>query len=136
MPHKNTNYAYQFNFLKTSLVMSMTNQVQIIGHLGKDPEIKSHESGKKSARFSVAAREAYINEAGKRVETTEWINVTAWNGLANISEKFLHKGKQVAIAGKVHTREYTDANGQRKWITEVVANDILLLGKKEKEAEA
>lgn len=113
-----------------------TNMVHIIGHLGKDPEIKSHESGKKSARFSVAAREAYINEAGKRVETTEWISVTAWNGLAVISERYLQKGKQVAICGKIHTREYTDAKGERKWITEVVANDILLLGGKPKEEAA
>ncbi len=113
-----------------------TNQVHIIGHLGKDPEVKTHESGKKSARFSVAAKEAYINEAGKRVETTEWISVTAWNGLANVSEKYLQKGKQVAICGKIHTREYTDAKGERKWITDVVATDILLLGTKPKEEAA
>jgi single-strand DNA-binding protein len=146
MPLKNTNYALQFicqlffqlfHFLKTSLIMtSMTNHVQIIGHLGRDPEIKSYESGKKSARFSVAAREAYINDEGKRVETTEWVNIAAWNGIANIAEKYLHKGKQVAIAGKIHTREYTDAKGERKWITEVIATDLLLLGGTRKEEEA
>lgn len=116
---------------------ALTNRVQIIGNLGKDPEIKTFESGKKNARFSVAANEAYVNEAGKRVESTEWVNVTAWDGLANIAEKYLHKGNQVAICGRLHTRDYTDAKGEKKWITEVIATDILLLGSKpKKEAEA
>lgn len=116
-----------------------TNQVHIIGHLGKNPEIKTTTNGKKSARFNVAAREAFVNAEGKRVESTEWITVVAWEGLAEISEKYLHKGKQVAICGRIKTREYNDAQGQRKWITEVVATDILLLGGKPKaevEAEA
>lgn len=109
---------------------ALTNHVQIIGHLGKDPEIKTTQTGKKTARFNVAAREAYTNQEGKRVENTQWIAVVAWEGLATISEKYLHKGKQVAVCGRIHTREYTDAQGQRKWITEVVATDILLLGGK------
>lgn len=116
--------------------MTVANQVQIIGHLGRDPEIKTYESGKKSARFSVAARETYINEAGQRVDNTEWITVVAWNSTANIAEKYLHKGKQVAIAGKLHTSNYTDAKGERKWITEVIAGEILLLGGTRKESEA
>lgn len=115
---------------------SLTNQVHIIGHLGRDPEIKTFENGKRKATFSVAARQAYVNEDGKRVETTDWINVAAWEGLAQIAEKYMHKGKQVAIAGRLHTREYTDAGNQRRWITEVIATDILLLGGTRKEAEA
>lgn len=115
----------------------LTNQVHIIGNLGRDPEVKTFGSGKKNARFSVAAREAFVNEAGKRVESTQWISVSAWDGLAGVAEKYLHKGKQVAVCGRIHTRDYTDAKGERKWITEVVATDILLLGKAEKqEAEA
>src|ERR1044072_8074683 len=108
MPHKYVHHLFfqLYHFLKTILVMTFqTNKVQIIGHLGKDPEVKTHESGKKSARFSIAAHEAYVNEAGKRVETTEWINIRAWNGLANVSEKYLQKGKQVAISGRLQTRE-------------------------------
>lgn len=116
--------------------MSMTNQVQIIGHLGRDPEIKTFESGKKNARFSVAANEAYVNDAGKRVESTQWVNIIAWEGLANIAEKYLHKGKQVAVCGRIHTHDYTDAKGEKKWVTEVVATDILLLGGTRKEVEA
>lgn len=107
---------------------SITNQVHVLGHLGKDPEIKTTPAGKKNARFNVAARETYINAEGKRVENTQWITVVAWDGLATISEKYLHKGKQVAVCGKIKTRDYTDAKGERKWITEVVATDILLLG--------
>ena len=106
----------------------LTNQVHIIGNLGADPEVKTTSGGKKTARFQVAAREAYVDINGKRVESTQWISVVAWNGLANISEKYLHKGKQVAVCGRLNTREYTDAKGERKWVTEVVATDILLLG--------
>ena len=109
---------------------ALTNQVHVLGNLGKDPEIKKFESGKKCASFSVAAREAFVNEQGKRVESTQWINVVAWNGLADIAEKYMHKGKQVAVCGRLNTRDYTDAQGQRKWVTEVVASDILLLGGK------
>lgn len=115
---------------------SLANQVHIIGHLGADPEVKTFETGKKKANFRVAAREAYLNEAGKRIETTEWINVVAWEGLAQIAEKYMHKGKQVAIRGRIHTRDYMDANNQKKYITEVIATEILLLGGKPKEAEA
>ena len=109
---------------------SLTNQVHIIGHLGKDPEVKTFGSGKKNARFNVAARESYINEAGQRVDATQWITVIAWEKLAGVAEKYLHKGSQVAICGRLHTRDYTDAKGERRWITEVVATDILLLGAK------
>ncbi len=105
-----------------------TNNVHILGHLGQDPKIKTTTKGKKSATFNVAAKEAYINAEGKRIESTEWINVIAWDGLAVICEKYLHKGKQVAVCGKIKTSEYTDAKGERKWLTQVVAIDILLLG--------
>lgn len=114
---------------------AITNQVHILGHLGKTPEIKTSQSGKKSARFSVAAREAYVNAEGKRVENTQWINVVAWDGLATVSEKYLEKGKQVAVCGRLNTRDYVDAKGEKKWITEVVATDILLIGTKPKEED-
>lgn len=141
MPHKNTNYAYEFiyqlffqlfNFLKTNLVMSMQNQVHIIGHVGKDPEIKTTQNGKKNARFSVAAKEAFVNAEGKRVESTQWVSILAWEGLATIAEKYVTKGSQIGVQGKLVIREYTDAKGERKWITEVVADEILLLGTKPK----
>lgn len=109
------------------------NHVHILGNLGSNPEI-TKENDRRCARFQVAARESYVNAEGKRVENTEWVSIVAWDGLANIAEKHLTKGRQVAICGKIHTREYTDAKGERKWITEVVASDILLLGSKEDKA--
>lgn len=115
---------------------SLTNQVHLLGHVGKDPEIKTLQSGKKKASFSVATKYASINEQGKRIESTEWVTVVAWEGRAEIAEKYLHKGKQVAICGRLHTHDYTDSSGQRKWFTEVIASEILLLGGKTKEEEA
>lgn len=114
---------------------SITNQVHILGHVGKVPEVKTTPTGKKTARFSVAANEAYTNAEGKRVESTQWINVVAWENLAVIAEKYIVKGKQVAICGRLTTREYVDAKGEKKWITEVVATDLLLLGTKTKQEE-
>lgn len=114
----------------TKAMSSLINHVHLIGRLGKDPEVKTFESGKKSARFSVVTREVHINESGRRVESTEWISVTAWEQLANVAEKYLHKGSEVAICGRIQTRDYIDAKGERKWITEILATDILLLGAK------
>lgn len=111
---------------------ALTNQVHIIGHLGADPEIKTTTTGKKTSRLRVAAKEAYVNAEGKRVESTEWITVVAWEGLAERTEKFMRKGMQVAICGRIHTRDYVDAKGEKKWITEVIATDILMLGSPEK----
>jgi len=116
--------------------MSMQNQVHIIGHVGKDPEIKTTQNGKKNARFSVAAKEAFVNAEGKRIESTQWVSIIAWEGLATIAEKYVSKGSQIGVQGKLVIREYTDAKGERKWITEVVADEILLLGTKKKPAEA
>lgn len=107
---------------------SMTNHVQIIGNLGKDPEVKTTTNGKKYARFSVAAKEAFTNADGKRVENVQWVNFVAWEHNATIAEKYLHKGKQVAIVGKLSIKEYTDPKGEKKSATEIVVQDILLLG--------
>lgn len=106
----------------------MTNHVQIIGNLGRDPEVKTTTNGKKYARFSVAAKEAFLNAEGKRVENVQWISFVAWENNATIAEKYLHKGKQVAIVGKINNRQYTDQKGEKKSITEIVVQDILLLG--------
>ena len=114
---------------------SITNQVHLLGHVGKAPEIKSTSNGKKTARFSIAAREAYVNAEGKRVENTQWVNVVAWENLATVAEKYIDKGKQVAVCGRLSVREYVDAKGEKKWITEVVATDILLLGTRSKQEE-
>ena len=107
----------------------MKNRVQLIGHVGNDPEIKNLEGGKKVANLTIATNDSYKNEKGEKVEQTEWHKVVAWGKTAEIIEKYVTKGKEIAIEGKLTHRSYEDKTGEKRYITEVVANDILLLGK-------
>lgn len=107
----------------------MRNRVQLIGHVGNDPEIKNLDGGKKVANFTIATNDSYKNEKGEKVEQTEWHKVVAWGKTAEIIEKYVTKGKEIAIDGKLTHRSYDDKNGEKRYITEVVANDVLLLGK-------
>ncbi|MFB9077915.1 single-stranded DNA-binding protein [Flavobacterium procerum] len=106
---------------------AMKNRVQLIGNIGNDPEIKTLESGKKLAHLTIATHDVYRNEKGDKVEQTEWHRVTAWGKVAEIIEKFVTKGKEVVIDGKLTHRSYDDKNGEKKYVTEVVVNEILLL---------
>ena len=106
----------------------MKNRVQLIGHVGQEPEIKNLESGR-VANFTIATNENYTNAKGEKVEQTEWHRVVAWGKLAEIMEKYVTKGKEIVVQGKLTYRSYEDKNGEKRYITEVVANDILLLGK-------
>lgn len=106
---------------------AMKNRVQLIGNVGNDPEIKTLENGRKMAHLSIATTEKYRNDKGEKVERTEWHRVTAWGKTVEIIEKFVVKGKEVAIEGKLTHRSYDDKNGEKKYITEVVVNEILLL---------
>jgi single-strand DNA-binding protein len=108
---------------------ALRNKVQLIGHVGNDPEIKNLEGGKKVANLTIATNDSYKNEKGEKVEQTEWHKVVAWGKTAEIIEKYVTKGKEIAIEGKLTHRSYDDKNGEKRYITEVVANDILLLGK-------
>jgi single-strand DNA-binding protein len=108
---------------------AMRNRVQLIGHVGNDPEIKNLDGGKKVANFTIATNDSYKNEKGEKVEQTEWHKVVAWGKTAEIIEKYVTKGKEIAIDGKLTHRSYDDKNGEKRYITEVVANDVLLLGK-------
>ncbi len=110
---------------------TLRNKVQLIGNLGKSPEIITLESGKKLAKFSIATNESYNNAQGERVENTQWTNIVAWNKTAEIIEKYLEKGNQVAIEGKLVTRSYDDKDGNKRYITEVVCNELLMLGSKQ-----
>lgn len=107
----------------------MKNTVQLIGHVGQEPEIKNLEGGKKLANISIATNEVYYKDNGDKVEKTEWHRVTAWGKTAEIIEKYVIKGKEVAIEGKLTTRSYDDKDGNKRYVTEIVANEILLLGK-------
>ncbi len=108
---------------------AMKNRVQLIGHVGQEPEVKSFDGGKKLANITIATNDYYINDKGEKVENTEWHRVTAWGKTAEIIEKYVTKGKEVAIDGKLTHRSYDDKDGTKRYITEVVVNDILLLGK-------
>lgn len=107
----------------------MKNRVQLIGNVGNEPIIKSFEGGKKLASLTIATNDSYKNDKGERVEQTEWHTVVAWGKTAEIIEKFVTKGKQIAVEGKLTHRSYDDKNGEKRYITEVVVNEIILLGK-------
>jgi single-strand DNA-binding protein len=107
----------------------MKNKVQLIGNVGNDPEIKTFDGGKKVVNFTLATNESYKNDKGEKVEQTEWHRVSAWGNVADIIEKYVTKGKEIAIEGKLTHRSYDDKNGEKRYITEVVASDVLLLGK-------
>lgn len=109
---------------------TLRNKVQLIGNLGNNPEIITLDSGKKLAKFSIATNENYKNAQGEKVTDTQWHNAVAWNKTAEIAEKYLEKGKEVAIEGKLTSRSYEDSNGAKKYITEIVINELLLLGNK------
>ncbi|MEG2069800.1 MAG: single-stranded DNA-binding protein [Bacteroidales bacterium] len=114
--------------------MSGVNKVILIGRLGKDPEIKSFETGIKKANFTMATSEIRKDKDGNRTEQTEWHNVVCWRNLAEISEKFLAKGKLIYLEGKLRTRSWED-NGVRKYITEIEATTFTMLGTRAEEGE-
>ncbi|MEO7046118.1 MAG: single-stranded DNA-binding protein [Ferruginibacter sp.] len=108
---------------------ALKNKVQLIGNLGNAPEVRNTESGKKLVRFSVATNESYRNAQGEKITETQWHNLIAWGKVAEIAEKFLVKGTEVAIEGKLMTRNYTDKEGNKKYVTEIQVNEILMLSK-------
>jgi single-strand DNA-binding protein len=108
---------------------AIKNRVQLVGNLGGNPEVKTLDTGNKVARFSVATSEFYVNKAGEKITETYWHNVVAWGKLAGIAESLLHKGSEVAIDGKLITRQYADKSGTKKHVTEIIVSELLLLTK-------
>jgi single-strand DNA-binding protein len=108
---------------------TLRNKVQLIGNLGNDPEIINLESGKTLAKFSIATNESYKNAQGEKITDTQWHNIVAWGKTAQIIEKFVTKGKEVAIEGKLTTRSWEDKDGIKRYTTEVVCNELLMLSK-------
>ena len=109
---------------------TLKNKVQLIGNLGQDPEIINLESGKTLAKFSIATNDSYKNASGEKITDTQWHNIVAWGKTAQIIEKYVTKGKEVAIEGKLTTRSWEDKDGMKRYITEVVCNELLMLGSK------
>ncbi|MCF3107209.1 single-stranded DNA-binding protein [Niabella sp. CC-SYL272] len=106
---------------------TIKNKVQLIGHLGSAPEIKAIAGGKKMARFSIATNERYKNTKGEKVTETQWHNLVVWGKLADMAAKYLEKGREIAIEGKLVSRQYEDKNGQKRYYTEVQVQELLLL---------
>ncbi len=106
--------------------MSTINRVQLTGNLGNNPEIKTFENGSKLARFSMATKEEYTSRSGEKSSDTQWHFISAWGKVAERIETELKKGSFVSIEGRLVTRNYTDKSGQNKYVTEVVANDVVL----------
>ena len=108
----------------------LKNKVQLIGNLGQNPEIKTLDGGKKLAKFSIATNESYRNANGEKVTETQWHNLVAWGRLAEIIEKYITKGSEVAVEGKLTYRTYSDKDGVKKYFTEIQVNELLMLGEK------
>ena len=109
---------------------TLKNHVQLIGNVGQEPTITNLESGKKVARFSLATNEFYKNDKGEKTQTTDWHTVVAWGKTAEIIERYAGKGKEVGVTGKLKSRNYEDNDGIKRYVTEIEAKEILLLGSK------
>jgi single-strand DNA-binding protein len=116
--------------------MNLRNRVHLIGNLGNDPEVKKTENGKTLAKFSLATNDYYNNQEGEKVKDTQWHNIVVWGRSVDFVEKYLKKGHEIALEGKLNHRSYEDKNGQKKYFTEVVVNEILLLKARESEEKA
>ena len=112
---------------------NLRNKVQLIGNLGKDPEVKQLDSGKTLAKLSLATSENYKNADGEKVTDTQWHNLVAWGKTAQIAEQYLKKGNRIAVEGKLINRSYEDKEGVKRYVTEVLVNEILMLGSKNKD---
>ncbi|MCC7332169.1 MAG: single-stranded DNA-binding protein [Flavobacteriales bacterium] len=108
----------------------MRNKVQLIGNVGNTPEIITLESGKKLAKFSIATNESYKNNKGETVKETQWHNIIAWGKIVDIISKYVLKGSEIAMEGKLTYQNFTDKVGNKKYVTEIVLSDLVLLGKK------
>ncbi len=106
------------------------NKVLLIGNAGRDPEVRNLESGAKTASFTLATSERYKDRSGETKEMTEWHNIVCWRGLADLAENYIRKGSQIYVEGRIRSRSYTDRDGNTRYITEIQADAIQLLGRK------
>lgn len=109
------------------MMNALRNKVQLIGNLGKDPEVIELENGGKLAKFSIATNENYKNAKGEKVTDTQWHNIVAWGKTAEIVENYLTKGKEVAVEGKLINRSYENKEGEKRYVTEIRCNELLML---------
>jgi single-strand DNA-binding protein len=123
-------------FVQISSAKQMSvNKVILVGNVGKDPETRYLDEATAISKFPLATSETYKNRSGERVSTTEWHNIVLWRGLAQVAEKYVKKGTQLYIEGRIKTRSYDDADGNRKYITEIVGDQMQLLGRRPDEQD-
>ncbi|MFT5724262.1 MAG: single-strand DNA-binding protein [Bacteroidia bacterium] len=109
---------------------SLRNSVRLVGHLGNTPEVKEVANGKKVAKISLATNESFKKSTGEQVTETQWHNLVAWGKTAEIAEKYLAKGQEICVEGRLNNRKWEDPEGNTKYATEVVVNELLMVGKK------
>lgn len=111
-------------------MQNLRNRVQLIGRLGQDPEVRTLTSGKKLTTFSVATSDSYRNSEGEKIEDTQWHNIVAWGKVGEIAGEYLAKGQEVALEGKLTHRSYENAEGEKRYVTEINLNELLMIGSK------
>jgi single-strand DNA-binding protein len=116
--------------LKKHIMSTLRNRVQLIGNLGSAPEIKTLDGGKKLAKLNLATNETHKNQKGEKVTETTWHNLVIWGPLAEVAEKYLEKGMEIAVDGKLQNNNYTDKEGVKRYSTDIVVSDFVMLGKK------
>ena len=116
--------------VKILIMNTLRNKVQLIGNLGNDPEILKLDAGRMRAKFALATNNTYRNAKGEKVKDTQWHTIIAWGKQAEILEQYATKGKEIAVEGKLSNRSYETPEGEKRYITEIVCNEILLLGSK------
>lgn len=109
---------------------TLRNRVQLIGHLGTKPEVKTIVGGKKVAKLVIATNETFKNQKGERITETTWHNITAWGNNAEFAEKYLEKGAEIAIDGKLRNNNYTDKDGIKRYVVDIEVNEFIILSKK------
>ena len=109
---------------------TLRNSVRLIGNLGMNPEVKETANGKKLAKFSLATTETHMDAGGSKVKETSWHNLVLWGKQADIAGKYLKKGNEIAVEGKLTSRNYTDKEGVKKYFTEIIVNEFVMLGGK------
>lgn len=107
---------------------TLRNSVKLIGHLGQDPEIKTLDKGNKLAKFSLATNDSYTDKEGNKKEQTQWHNLVVWGNLATVCEKYLKKGKEIAVDGHISYRNWEDKNGSKHTIAEIIVSELLFVG--------
>lgn len=108
---------------------TLKNKVQLIGNLGQEPEIVNLDSGRKLAKFSIATNDFYYNKQGDKIENTFWHNIVAWGKTAEIIEKYVTKGQEIALEGKLTNRSYENKEGEKRYVTEIICSEVLMLSK-------